>query len=187
MLPSLLLVRDFTARRWAGGATRNRRFMSRSNFRSSSCSPRLATRSSTRMLAPLLGLNIPFRQSFSAIVMSFTIASAILGAFSPLIAFMVWNTPDMAAKNLSSSTYNFIILAHVAVIALAGRDGQRTALSIARATGRQPCRRVSRLTGVVGWKSISRQPAFVDSAAIHRLAHVAGGIFPQGGVSREFL
>src|SRR5580698_2787079 len=45
------------------------------------------------MLAPLLGLNIPFRQSFCAIVMSFTIASAILGAFSPLIAFMVWSAP----------------------------------------------------------------------------------------------
>src|SRR5471032_2332208 len=43
------------------------------------------------MLAPLLGLNIPFRQSFSAIVMSFTIAAATLGAFSPLMAFVVWN------------------------------------------------------------------------------------------------
>ena len=31
------------------------------------------------MFAPLLGLNIPFRQSFSAILMSFTIAAAILG------------------------------------------------------------------------------------------------------------
>jgi hypothetical protein len=75
------------------------------------------------MLAPLLGLNIPFRQSFSAIVMSFTIASAILGAFSPLIAFMVWNAPDMAAKNFSNTTYDFILLAHVSVIALAGITG----------------------------------------------------------------
>jgi hypothetical protein len=75
------------------------------------------------MLAPLLGLNIPFRQSFSAIVMSFTITAAILGAFSPLIAFMAWNAPDMAAKNFSGPTYNFILLAHVAVIALAGVTG----------------------------------------------------------------
>src|SRR5471032_4037 len=75
------------------------------------------------MLAPLLGLNIPFRQSFSAIVMSFTITAAILGAFSPLIAFMVWNAPDMAAKNFSGSIYNFILLAHVSVIALAGVTG----------------------------------------------------------------
>jgi hypothetical protein len=75
------------------------------------------------MLAPLLGLNIPFRQSFSAIMTSFTIAAAILGAFSPLVAFMIWNAPDMAAKNISGSTYNFILLAHVAVIALAGMTG----------------------------------------------------------------
>ena len=75
------------------------------------------------MLAPLLGLNVPFRQSFSAIVMSFTIAAAILGAFSPLIVFMVWNASDMAAKSFSGSTYNFILLAHVSVIALAGVTG----------------------------------------------------------------
>ena len=72
------------------------------------------------MLAPLLGLNIPFRQSFSAIVMSFAITAAILGAFSPLIAFMVWNAPPMSS---TSSAYNFILLAHVAVIALAGTTG----------------------------------------------------------------
>ena len=75
------------------------------------------------MLAPLLGLNIPFRQSFSAIVMSFTIAAAILGAFSPLIAFMVWNAPDLASKSLSGSAYNFILLTHVSAIALAGFTG----------------------------------------------------------------
>jgi hypothetical protein len=75
------------------------------------------------MFAPLLGLNIPFRQSLAAILMSFTIASAILGAFSPLIAFMVWNTPDMAAKIPYSSTYNFILLVHVAATALAGVTG----------------------------------------------------------------
>ena len=75
------------------------------------------------MLAPLLGLNIPFRQSISAILMSFTIASAILGAFSPIIAFMVWNTPGTAAKPSAGSAYSFILLAHVAVIALAGVTG----------------------------------------------------------------
>src|ERR1035438_7562671 len=75
------------------------------------------------MLAPLLGLNIPFRQCCSAIVMSFTIAAAILGAFSPLTVFMVWNAPDMDSKSISASAYNFILLTHVAVIALAGMTG----------------------------------------------------------------
>src|SRR6266852_1787755 len=47
------------------------------------------------MLAPLLGLNISLRQTFLAILFSFTIASAILGSFSPLAAFLVWNAPPL--------------------------------------------------------------------------------------------
>jgi hypothetical protein len=75
------------------------------------------------MLAPLLGLNLTLKQTLRAVLMSFTISSAILGAFSPLIAFMVWNAPAMAAKANSGTTYNFILLAHVMVIALAGITG----------------------------------------------------------------
>jgi hypothetical protein len=75
------------------------------------------------MLAPLLGLNIPFRQSFSAILMSFTIAATILGAFSPVMAFMIWNAPPMSPQAVSSATYSFIKLANVAVIAFAGATG----------------------------------------------------------------
>jgi hypothetical protein len=75
------------------------------------------------MLAPLLGLNIPFRQSFSAILMSFTIAAAILGAFSPLMAFMVWNAPPMSPETIRGATYSFIKLANVVVIAFAGTTG----------------------------------------------------------------
>lgn len=75
------------------------------------------------MFAPLLGLNIPFLQSFSAIVMSFTIAAAILGAFSPLTAFMIWNAPAISTAGTSGATYNLIKLANVAVIAFAGATG----------------------------------------------------------------
>ena len=75
------------------------------------------------MLAPLLGLNLPFRQSFSAILMSFAIASAILGAFSPLLAFVVWNAPPISQAALQGGTYNFIKLTNVAVIAFAGTTG----------------------------------------------------------------
>ena len=75
------------------------------------------------MLAPLLGLNISFRQSFMAILMSFTIAAAILGSFSPLAAFLVWNTPPMSPEAVSTPAYSFIKLAHVAVIAFAGVAG----------------------------------------------------------------
>jgi hypothetical protein len=73
------------------------------------------------MLAPLLGLDIRFRQSFSAIVMSFTVTSAILGAFSPIMAFLVWNASDISSAG--GLAYNFILLAHVAVIGLAGVAG----------------------------------------------------------------
>jgi hypothetical protein len=75
------------------------------------------------MFAPLLGLNIPFRQSFSAIVMSFTIAAAILGAFSLLLAFLIWNAPPISPQTISGSTYNLIKLINVVVIAFAGMTG----------------------------------------------------------------
>jgi len=73
------------------------------------------------MLAPLLGLNLSLRQSFMAILMSFAIASAILGSFSPLVAFLVWNAPPMAAGGETVQQAYFVIqLTHVAVIAFAG-------------------------------------------------------------------
>lgn len=75
------------------------------------------------MLAPLLGLNISFRQSLLAILMSFTITAAVLGAFSPLAAFVVWNAPPMTPDVKSTLTYGFIKLLHVAVIAFAGIAG----------------------------------------------------------------
>ena len=73
------------------------------------------------MLAPLLGLNIGFRQSFFAILMSFTIAAAILGSFSPLAAFLIWNAPSLSSDaRVSDFTYGIIMLSHVVVIAFAG-------------------------------------------------------------------
>lgn len=73
------------------------------------------------MLAPLLGLDLNLRQSFFAILMSFTIAAAILGSFSPLAAFLVWNLPPMSsAAKISKAAYSFIQLTHVGVIAFAG-------------------------------------------------------------------
>jgi hypothetical protein len=71
------------------------------------------------MLAPLLGLNLPFRQSFLAILTSFAIASAILGSFSPLTAFLVWNAPPLSSGKVGG-TYSFILVLHVAIIAFAG-------------------------------------------------------------------
>src|ERR1044071_5166442 len=57
------------------------------------------------MLAPLLGLNLGLRQSLLAVLMSFAITSAILGGFSPLLAFLVWNAPPMTPEVKSPRTY----------------------------------------------------------------------------------
>jgi len=73
------------------------------------------------MLAPLLGLNISFRQSLVAILMSFTIAAAILGSFSPILLFLVWNTPPLVQKTGGSNTaYHFLLLTQALAIAFAG-------------------------------------------------------------------
>ncbi|MEO6183559.1 MAG: hypothetical protein ABIP71_10780 [Verrucomicrobiota bacterium] len=72
------------------------------------------------MLAPLLGLNIGFRQSLLAVLMSFTIVAIILGAFSPLMLFLVWNTPPISQQELASSSHSFILLMQVLVISFAG-------------------------------------------------------------------
>jgi hypothetical protein len=88
------------------------------------------------MLAPLLGLNIPFRQSFMAILMSFTISAAILGSFAPIVAFLIWNTPPMSLDvRISEGAYNFILLVFVVVIAFGGNVGNLRLLQLLRRLG----------------------------------------------------
>jgi hypothetical protein len=73
------------------------------------------------ILAPLLGLNLRFRQSLLAILMSFTITAAILGALSPLTLFLVWNLPPMAEGTRETATaFSLLQLTQVAAIAFAG-------------------------------------------------------------------
>ena len=71
------------------------------------------------MLAPLLGINLRFRQSLMAILISFAIAAIILGGFSPLIFFLVWNTP-LSAAGVASPYYSLVLLTEVFAIAFAG-------------------------------------------------------------------
>jgi hypothetical protein len=76
------------------------------------------------MLAPLLGLRITLRESLLAILMSFAIAGAVLGAFSPIAAFITWNCPPMHPdRQLSGGAYSLLMLTHVVVIAFAGVVG----------------------------------------------------------------
>ncbi len=85
------------------------------------------------MLAPLLGLRLRFRQSFLAILASFALAAAILGAFSPLAAFVIWNAPPLAAGANDSSTHAAILLLLVGVIAFAGMAANLRLLQLLRA------------------------------------------------------
>src|SRR5678815_4731592 len=73
------------------------------------------------MLAPLLGLNLPARQSILAVLVSFSLAAVILGAFSPLLAFLVWNLPPLtSAAGSNLSAHSVILLVETAIIAFAG-------------------------------------------------------------------
>ena len=76
------------------------------------------------MLASLLGIPLTFRQSLLAVLMSFGVAAMILGAFSPLLAFLVWNTPPLVAGveswETASRSHGVILLTQAAMIAFAG-------------------------------------------------------------------
>lgn len=73
------------------------------------------------MLAPLLGLNISFRQSLLCVLVSFTTAALILGSLSPVAAFVVWNTPGLTSSTaLSSPEYGLLQLTLAGFIAVAG-------------------------------------------------------------------
>ena len=90
------------------------------------------------MLAPLLGLNLAFRQSIFAILMSFTIAAAILGAFSPLIFFLIWNTPPLSAHAQAGSAYSVVLLVQVGAIAFAGVAANLRLLQLLRRLSGSP-------------------------------------------------
>jgi hypothetical protein len=92
------------------------------------------------MLAPLLGLHLKFRQSFLAILTSFALAAAILGGFSPLAAFVIWNAPPLVAGADNSSTHAAILLLLVVVIAFAGITANVRLLQLLRSlVGQASC------------------------------------------------
>lgn len=72
------------------------------------------------MLAPLLGVNIGVRQSFLAVMMSFVIAAMIMGSLSPVLAFLIWNTPPLEMAQQAGSSHAIILLSIVVMVAFAG-------------------------------------------------------------------
>jgi hypothetical protein len=96
------------------------------------------------LLAPLIGLNLGFRQVQAAILASFMLAAVILAAFSPLLAFLIWNAPAMApGAEPPAAAYNVIQLTEVAMIAFAGVAANvRLAQSLRDLGGAATARRV---------------------------------------------
>ena len=74
------------------------------------------------MLASLLGFHLGFRESLRAILMSFALAAMILASFSPLVAFLAWNTPPRTSGGWERSWASYLViqLTQVGTIALAG-------------------------------------------------------------------
>ena len=99
------------------------------------------------MLAPLLGLNLRLGQSFALVLMSFAIASLILGALAPLVWFVEWNVPPMG-PGVPWEIYNLVQMVHVAAIGFAGTAANLRLYGLLRhlAGAAKPARRV-----VVAW------------------------------------
>ena len=124
------------------------------------------------MLASLLGLNLGFRQSLVLVLISFAMASLILGALSPVALFVVWNTPLLAASTrLSSLEYGFLQLTLAVFIAFAGILGNLRLLPLLRQwTSKPAVARNVLFAGLAGHLFLGRQicwvlrPFFWDSA-----------------------
>jgi hypothetical protein len=71
------------------------------------------------LLGQALGAGLGFRQIFVSIVLSFTTAACILGAFSPLTFFVLYNTPPLISGDQQIG-HSITLLTHVLTIAYAG-------------------------------------------------------------------
>ncbi len=87
------------------------------------------------MLAQVIGLELSFRQTTQTILLSFALAALILGALSPVVLFLLWNTPPLGVV---STAYNVLLSTHVFVIAFAGIIGNLRLLRLLLALSGSP-------------------------------------------------
>jgi hypothetical protein len=87
------------------------------------------------MLAQVLGSSLTFRQTALAILMSFAIASVILGGFSPIALFVVYNAPPLGSEHAIVG-HSVMLLTHVFGIAFAGVIANRRLLGWLRKISR---------------------------------------------------
>jgi hypothetical protein len=88
------------------------------------------------MLAPLLGVDLRLRESFAAVLASFALLAAILGAFAPLMVFLVWNLPPpQPGVPMAVAARNVMLLTLVGTIAFAGVAANVRLLQLLRRLG----------------------------------------------------
>lgn len=76
------------------------------------------------ILAPLLGLNLGFRESLRAVLLSFTVAAATLASLAPVMLFLIWNAPPLTPGTRGDAPgFELVQLSSVAAIAFAGITG----------------------------------------------------------------
>ncbi len=76
------------------------------------------------LLGAAVGSSLGFRQTTTAILMSFAVAALLLAAFAPIMLLPPWNTPPLVDATTTGS-HSVTFLAHVVVIAAAGFVGNR--------------------------------------------------------------
>ncbi len=99
------------------------------------------------LLGLVIGSGLGFRQTTTAILMSFAIASLVLAAFAPIMLFLLWNTPPLVDAT-STGGHSLTLLAHVVVIAAAGFVGNRCLYALLKNVC--PSRAAARLV-LIGW------------------------------------
>ena len=82
------------------------------------------------VLAQVLGSGLSFRQTSLAILMSFTIASLVLAALSPVALFILLNTPPALASDPWGTGHHLTLLCDVLFIAYAGVVANRRLLRL---------------------------------------------------------
>ena len=112
------------------------------------------------LLAQVLGVGLSVRQSTLTILMSFALMAMVLAALSPVMLFLLLNTPPLSAG--PSPSHSLLLTAHVAVIALAGVVANRRLLRLlARLTGRAGTSRAILFAWLTGNLLLGSQLAWV--------------------------
>jgi hypothetical protein len=89
------------------------------------------------MLAQVLGSGLSFRETSVAILMSFAIASLILGGFAPIALFVWYNAPALGSERAILG-HSAMLLTHVGAIAAAGVIANRRLFDLLkRVSGRE--------------------------------------------------